>query len=338
MADILKNRDFPQWTAPKLIALSGAYWKTGALHAAVKLGVFSLIASQPQTAKVIAQKLGADQRALAILLNALSAMNLLIKTNDTYANTPESLAYLSQDSDRYIGYMIMHHHNLMPSWIQLDKAVKEGGPLRTKAAQSDSEGLENFLLGMFNMAMNLAPGLAKEISLSGKTRLLDLGGGPGTYAIQFCINNPGLTATVCDLAATEPFAQKIIKKFGLSDRINFSAVNFLKEDIPGAYDVAWLSHILHGEGQDACQEIVQKAVAVLKPGGMIIIHDFILDDAMDSPLFAALFSLNMLLGTDSGQSYSQTQITDMLANAGVKKIKRGYYPSLTDSGIILGVV
>lgn len=337
-ADILKNMDLPEWNTHKLIELSGIYWKAGVLHAGVNLGVFTAIGNQPQTSEDIARKLGADRRAVFMLLNASSAMGLLVKTGDFYANTPESLAYLSRDSDQYIGYVIMHHHSLMASWIQLDKVVKDGGPIRTKVAYGSEEERENFLLGMFNIAMNLAPRLTKEINLSGRTHLLDLGGGPGTYAIHFCINNPNLTATVCDLTATAPFAQKIIKKFALTDRVDFVAVDFLKEDIPGTYDVAWLSHILHGEGREGCQKIIQKTVSVLKPGGMIIVHDFILDNTMDSPLFAALFSLNMLLGTDSGQAYSQKQITDMLASTGVREIKRGHYSSLVDSGIISGIV
>ena len=103
----------------------------------------------------------------------------------------------------------------------------------------------------------------------------------------------------------------------------------------GRYDAIWLSHILHGEGPDACRMIIQKAVGVLKPGGMIIIHDFILNNSMDGPLFPALFSLNMLLGTDSGQSYSEEQIIDMMSEAGIKDTRRIAVQSPNDSAIIL---
>ena len=337
-ADILKNGHVPEWDPRALIELSGIYWKAGVLHAGVKLGVFTAIGKEPQTSEDIARKLGADRKAMFMLLNALSAAGLLVKAGQLYSNTPVGITYLSKDSDQYIGYMIMHHHGLMDSWIQLDKAVKNGGPLRTGVARINEEERENFLLGMFNIAMNLAPRLAEEIDLSDRAHLLDLGGGPGTFAVHFCLKNTGLKATVCDLPATKPFAEKIIKRFGLTDRIDFRAVDFLRDDIPGAYDAAWLSHILHGEGPQGCQTIIRKAVSALKPAGKIIVHDFILNDSMDGPLFPALFSLNMLLGTDSGQAYSQKQIMDMLASAGVKKIKRDHFKSLVDSGIISGVV
>jgi predicted O-methyltransferase YrrM len=143
---------------------------------------------------------------------------------------------------------------------------------------------------------------------------------------------------VFDLPTTRPFAETTIGKYGLSDRIRFQAGSYLDDPVAGRYDVAWLSHILHGEGPEDCQRIIQKAVSALSPGGMILIHDFILNNEMSGPLFPALFSLNMLLGTASGQAYSEQQIRDMLASAGVRNIHRIVIDSPNDSGIITGVV
>jgi hypothetical protein len=193
-------------------------------------------------------------------------------------------------------------------------------------------------MGMFNLAMNLAPMLVPKVDLSGRRHLLDLGGGPGTYAIHFCMNNPRLKATVYDLPTTRPFAEKTIAKFNLQDRIDFKDVDYIEEEIKGIYDVVWLSHILHGEGPDDCRKIIGKSVSVLEPGGMILVHDFILNNSMDGPLFPALFSLNMLLGTPLGRSYSEKQIEDMLSDAGVGEIRRIFFESPNDSGIISGIV
>jgi SAM-dependent methyltransferase len=192
-------------------------------------------------------------------------------------------------------------------------------------------------MGMFNNAMGMAPHLVKTIELSGKKHLLDLGGGPGTYAIHFCKYNPGLRATVFDLPATRPFAEKTIARFKQQGVVDFQDGDFLNDAIKGTYDVTWLSHILHGDSPEDCEKIIQKAVSVLEPGGMILIHDFILDNTKISPLFAALFSLNMLLGTEGGQAYSEMEIMAMLEKAGVKKIKRTSYKGPTDSGIIMGI-
>ena len=325
-----------QWSPGDLLEISGFYWKTAVLHAAVKLDVFTAIGDEQLAASEISGKLNATQRSMKRLLDALVAMELLVKVNGVYANTPSGQTFLSKNSAQYIGHIIMHHHHLVESWSKLDQAVQSGMPVRNRSSVSKEEWRESFLMGMFNLAMGLAPQLVPQIDLSNRKHLLDLGGGPGTYAIHFCLNNPGLRATVYDLPTTRPFAEKIIEQFNLSGRVEFSDGNYLTDPIQGHYDAAWLSHILHGEGPDGCRLIIQKAVDALDPQGIVIIHEFILNNSMDSPLFPALFSLNMLLGTDAGQSYSEQQLTDMLLAAGVKNIRRIPLNSPNDSGLLVG--
>jgi SAM-dependent methyltransferase len=245
-------------------------------------------------------------------------------------------ALLSKDSPAYLGHIILHHHHLMEPWAQLHQSVCSGRPIRERSSASREEWRESFLMGMFNMAMALASRVADAIDLASRSRCLDLGGGPGTYAIHFCLKNPGLTATVFDLPTTRPFAEQTIARFGLSDRIAFAEGNYLDDEIPGRYDVAWLSHILHAEGSDDCLKIIRKAVSALQPGGIVIIHEFILNDAMDGPLFPALFSLNMLQGTEAGRAYSERQLTGMLTAAGVHDVRRVPIQTPNDSGILVG--
>ena len=324
-----------QWNPGKLLKLSGSYWQTCALHTAVKLDLFTAIGKEKQTAEKIAQGAGLHAGALARLLDALTAMQLLVKDNNAYQNTPAAQQFLSTDSPSYIGYMIKHHHHLMDSWSRMAESIKSGESNRGRVSFSDEER-ESFLMGMFVMGMHTAPVLAGEIDLGGRKSLIDIGGGPGTFAVHFCLQNPQLTAAVYDLPSTQPFAEKTIEKFGLSDRIRFMNGNYVEEAIDGVYDVAWLSHILHGEGPDTCVDILKKTVAALEPGGLVCIHEFILKDTMDGPLFPALFSINMLLGTESGQSYSQAQLTAMLEEAGVTNIERLPYVGPTESGVLIG--
>lgn len=329
-----------KWTPGKLLEISGSYWKTCTLHTGVKLGIFSLIEPDGSTADFISQQLKADKRAVPVLLNALASMGLITKNRDIYFNTPESEKFLSRSSADYIGFMIMHHHHLMDSWLNMDQAIISGKPVRARSSHHSDERRESFLMGMFNIAMSIAPRLSKTLDLKGCTRLLDFGGGPGTYAIHFCLENPDLRATVCDLPTTRPFAEKTIERFGLSKRINFKDFNYIKEDFDkkGQYDAAWLSHVLHGESPEDARKIIGKAVSALKPGAKVFIHDFILDNTMDGPEFPALFSINMLLGTPGGQSYSEQQIKNMMASHGVKDITRLDFKGPTESGIMTGRV
>ena len=183
-----------EWHPGELLELSGYFWKTCTLHAAVKLDVFSLIGEKQLSGVKVAEKLDAAHRSVERLLNALVAMELLTKADDAYSNTPSSLELLSKDSPKYLGHIIMHHHHLVEAWSQLDQSVKSGQPIRERSSFSKEEWRESFLMGMFNMAMSMAPLLVPRIDISSRRHLLDLGGGPGTYAIHFCRQNPRLKA------------------------------------------------------------------------------------------------------------------------------------------------
>jgi SAM-dependent methyltransferase len=326
------------WTVPELLELSGGYWQTCALHAGVQLDLFTHLDDRELPAAELAAQLECDARALGMLLEALAAMALLEQRTGGYANTPAARKWLSRNSPDYQGHIIRHHHHLMESWSRLPEAVRSGTPIRDASRFGDAEWREAFLLGMFNLASNLAPHVARQLELSGARRLLDLGGGPGTYAIHFCQANPRLTATVFDLPTTREFAKQIIGRFGLSDRVAFCAGDFLRDRIPGGFDVVWLSHILHSEGPEDCAGIIRKAVSALEPGGKIFIQEFILDDESPGPLFPALFSLNMLLGTEKGKAYREGELKGMLEQAGVRKVHRPALDLPGPTGIVAGTV
>jgi len=331
--------DKKSWTVPDLLQLTNGYWSACALFAGVKLDLFTRLGERRHRADELAGALGCDARALAMLLNALSALNLLEKQDDCYAVTPFAAKFLSRTSPEYLGYIILHHYHLMDGWARLDEAVKSGGPVRASVSHGDDEVVhENFEMGMFNLAMLVAPKITPRIDLTGRRRLLDLGGGPGTYAIHFCRSNPELTAVVYDLPTTRPFAEQTIERFGLSSRISFQGGDFDSDDIRGRFDVVWFSQVLHSSGPDGCAALLKKAVAALEPGGMILVQEFILDDTLDSPPFPALFSLNMLIGTPGGQAYSQGQLFEMLSAAGAVNLRRLPLDLPNGAGVIAGNV
>lgn len=327
------------WNPGSLLEMSGSYWKTCTLHTAVKLDIFSLIDNNLHTCVELREKLNADITGLQRLLDALAALGLLLKKEAHYKNSEAAHLFLSKKSPRYIGFMIMHHYHLMESWHKMDKAVLEGGPIRNRSSFSDEDRRESFLMGMFNIGMAVAPQAAKTIDLTGCSHIIDLGGGPGTFAIHFCMENPQLKATVFDLDTTRPFAEKTIEQFKLSNRVKFISGDYVEDPSLGdtLFDAAWLSHILHGEGPEKAADMIKKTVKILKPGSKIYIHDFILNESKTAPLFASLFSINMFLGTEGGQSYSQEEISEMLRSAGVQHIKRLSFEGPTQSGILYGI-
>lgn len=331
------------WTLPELLQASGSYWTSCALQAGVKLDIFTLLddfakEGKKGTVAVLARSLGADERALGMLVTALVALGLLERDGETLLLPEHSRMGLSRNSESYVGFIIKHHSHIMPAWTKLAEAVKTGSAMR-EVSSSDTENeaeREAFLMGMFNVAVNQAEKVASAFDLSGAQRLLDLGGGPGTYAVFFCLANPHLRATIFDRPTSEKFARNIVKRFAVEDRVDFAGGDFLADPLPGGYDVAWLSQILHGDTPEDAANVVKKAAKTLNPGGMLAIQEFILDDDRAGPVHPTLFGLNMLVGTPGGQVYTWAELETLLRDAGAVSVRRLDVQLPMGCGIIIG--
>lgn len=317
-----------QWTPGELSSLFYFNWQACAIQAGVNLDLFTALDEEgsgcSMSVAALARRLNVNERALGMLVTALTAMGFLNRDHETVSLTTDSRHYLSAKSDDYCGFMVKHSSNILPAWTKLATAVKTGrSTANISPADTDNEDeRENFLMGMFNVARQQADIVAEALDLSGRKRLLDLGGGPGTYAVHFCQKYPELTATVFDRPTTEKFALSIAARFDLSDRIDFLGGHFLADPMPQGYDVAWLSQVLHGEAPPDAARLVANGVSALAPGGLLCIQEFIINDDRQGPAHSALFSLNMLVQTDGGQSYTETEIKNFMSSAGITGLKR----------------
>lgn len=311
------------WTMSELLQLSGSYWACCALQAAVQLDLFTALAEGPLNEEKLAAGLGCDRRALGMLATALVALGFLERRGGAVAASPGALAFLARTSPEYVGFIIRHHAHIMPGWVNLAEAVRSGRPVLGKSSvhTDEEEVREAFLMGMFNVARGQAATVARALDLAGRSRLIDVGGGPGAYAVQFCLSQPGLRALVFDLPTSEPFAREVAARYGLADRVDFMGGDFLRDELPKGQDAAWLSQVLHGESPENAARLVKNAAASLNPGGLLAVQEFALENDRSGPAHSALFSLNMLVGTKGGQAYTLDEIRAMLAGAGARDIR-----------------
>ncbi len=331
-----------EWTVPAILEASGSYWTACAIQAGVNLDVFTALDDRLREGKRttvpdLARILGCNERAFGMLATALTALGFLGKDGEALLLPEHSRTALSRNSESYAGFIIRHQSHIMPAWARLTESVKTGVSMRVSSSDTESEAeREAFLMGMFNVAMNQAETVAAAFDLSGKKRLLDLGGGPGTYAVFFSLANPDLRATVFDRPTSEKFARGVVRRFGVADRVDFVGGDFLKDALPQGYDVAWLSQILHGDAPDDAARIVARAAKTLNKGGMVAIQEFIIDDDRSGPVHPTLFSLNMLVGTAGGQAYTWSELETMLRDAGAVSVRRLDVALPMGCGIIVG--
>jgi predicted O-methyltransferase YrrM len=294
------------------------------LMVAVDLGVFDFL-TEPRSAVETAAWLKANSRATGIFLNGLAALGLVDKGVDFFKNSELASRYLVRGSENYRGAIVKHiEHTWDRGWNDLKETVLVGHPPAVETEkwvdgrpERDEASVRAFIWGMHAIARDLAPTVAAKLDLSGVRRLLDLGGGPATYAIAFAQANPGLKATVFDLPMPIEIARENIANNSLADRVDTLAGNFLQDDIGTGYDFIWISQILHSHDEEQSKLIIAKAVAAINPGGTLAIQDFYLNPDGASPTGAAMFGVHMLAVTPRGRAYTFGEVTEWMQEAGL---------------------
>ncbi len=316
----------PQGGFDQLMAMSRGFQAAQMLRVAVELAVFDFL-EEPHSAGETAAWLKADDRATGIFLNGLAALGLLAKGVDYFKNHAIASRFLVQGKDNYRGSIIKHMgHTWERGWQDLKTTVLTGHPQEVEPErwrwlegkpQEDESEVQAFIWGMHAIARDLAPKVAAKLDLTGARHLLDLGGGPATYAIAFVQANPHLRATVFDLPGPIKIAVENIAKSGLGARLDTMAGNFHQDDIGRGYDCIWVSQILHSHSVEQCHLLLAKAVNSLEPGGMLVIQDFFLADDGYTPVEAAMFGVHMLAVTSQGRAYTRGEVAEWMREAGL---------------------
>ncbi len=268
----------------------------------------------PKTARELARKLRTDARATEILLDAVTALGLLRKTGNRYRNTATAAKLLVKASRWYQGDMLRHADSLWKNWSGLDGVVKTGFPNR--AAGRDHE---SFIRAMHNNAVFRAKDVIAAVDIRGVQKALDLGGGPGTYSMEMA--RTVARVTLFDVPNTLSVSRTIIKEAGIRN-IDFLGGDFHADDIGAGYDLVFISQVLHSLSSRESVALLKKVRQALNPGGRIAIHEFLLEENRAAPVPGALFSVNMLVNTAAGRSYTPLELKAWLVQAGFSGIRK----------------
>lgn len=323
----------------ELARLAGGHVEARIVQAAVELGIFDALSSDSRDAQEVAILLGLDPRATDLLLNALVALRLLHKDGERFCLQPVAVNYLTSGAPGYLGGMIRFDASLWHSWERLAYAVRTGLPVRpADMYQSDPAETTIFMEAMDSLvkARGDTEVLAGALEWETILELLDVGSGPATYPIALCRRYPALQATVFDLPGTLAITARRVRQAGLERRIKLIPGDYRSDNIPGRYDVIFLSNIIHGESFDDNQRLVAKLAGRLNDGGRLVIKDHVLDSTRADPPTGAVFSLLMLLTTRSGRCYAFDEIQTWLAAAGLSRIRQINLPPPLDSALVIG--
>lgn len=303
-------------TPEELLTLARVFQESRVLLTGAELDLFTLLSREPLTAGAAAARLGADERALAVELDALAAMGLLVKADGTYRTAPDA-ACLSGDAADSILPMLLHAAGLWDRWTNLTKKIG-GTPLSQRPREDATRA---FIGAMHVVSAPQAAGLAAEVKIGGARRLLDVGGGPGTYTAAFLRAVPALTATLFDLPPVVEIARERLSAAGLLGRVTLVPGNFETDELPGGHDLAWLSAIIHQNGPDQNDALYGRIFRALVPGGRLVVRDHVMESDRTRPRAGALFAVNMLVGTAQGGTYTFDEIRSGLGRAGFVRVR-----------------
>lgn len=320
--DIQINMNNKKSPSEYLDEIAGGYRAAQILFTANRLNIFNTLGARKMSVEEIAAATGASLRGIRILCDALCALEILSKQGDHYSNSEISTACLLLDSKESKASMFHHGARLYEKWGRLFDAVQTGTPVSEQDLDPRLDiGKSGFAKAMQDTASKSAGLLVDQIDLSGKRKLLDLGGGPGIYAIEFCRRNPNLKAWVLDNAETLKVTEENINQAGLSERIRTIPGDMFESDFGETFDFILISNVIHIYSTEMNLILIRKCYEALQPGGWLCIKDFFLDETRTKPQWAAVFTVNMLVNSEAGDCYTNEEMKRWLNESGFEGIR-----------------
>ena len=301
---------------------ASSFQKSRILLSAFELDIFTTIEESGTTNHQIAGILHLDEHACERLINALVSLGFLTKQDHLFFNTAESFNFMSKKSANYLGG-VMHTNHLWNTWSHLTEVVKTGASAHPSEINvRGEEWLVSFITAMHDRAIKQAPQQLAKVDLTGINSLLDIGGGSGAFSMEFVKRKPALEATVFDLPNVVPITQRFIEKEGFANKIKTYTGDYTTDDLPKGFDLVFLSAIIHSNSLEVNRELIKKCFGAANKGGKIIIQDWIMNNDRTQPTAGAIFAINMLVGTEAGDCFTEQEVTDILTVAGFKNISR----------------
>jgi hypothetical protein len=314
----------PLEEAREISAITYGFMASKALFAALEFDLFTSIARGIDLLPALVNATGISENRLVALLTALKSLGLITEHDGRFTNAPATARYLVAgapgDFRDYVklvngafGYESFRHLGtaLRGERIFPDKGFYEG------LIYSAGIGGDQFSSAQHAGSLGPARLMAKRIDLKGRRRLLDVGGGSGAYSLAFCAANPQLSATILDFPQTTDTARRYAFEAGLADRIAHIAGNAITTDWPAGHDVVLMSYVWSAIGEEDIAVLARRAAAALPPGGLVLVHDFVVDDAREGPPFAAWYLLGSIFDNPKAMCLTPSYIEGVLRQAGL---------------------
>jgi SAM-dependent methyltransferase len=303
-------------TPDQIFQIAQGFMASKHLFAASQLGLFEALGEGPTDLAGLAARTGLTPRTARISADAMVALGLLERHGDRYANTPVAATFLSGATPADFRPLLTFWDKLSyPAWTGLAGALGRGRPaheifeIDEELVPIMSAGIEAATAG----ACHALPGVA---GLPPASRVLDIGGGTGSWVIALAEADPDLTATVFELPEVAAVAEERLRATGLSSRIDVRAGDLLTGDVPRGYDAILLANVVHYFAPETNQDILRKMRAAVEPGARLLVADFWTNPTHTQPVPAALMAGEFAIHINNGDVYSVEEGAAWLGETG----------------------
>jgi len=304
----------------RLQQLAHAYRQSGALNAAIKLGLFTAIAGGKRKVPQIARETGLSQQNAQKLVDVCSALGLLEYSDGLYHNAPDVERYLVKGEKGYAGPWLTNSEAQFRLWADIAPVLKSDRKPSPKglyeAAWTDPEAARRLNQSTYSIGLRSGYSLARRWDFSTRSLLLDLGGGSGCYSIAICSTHPHMEAVVIDYPTVCQSTREFIEEASLSERVTTHPGDLTEVEFPTGADVMLMSSNLPDFTSSALATVYGKAFAAMEKGGAMIILGEALYDDRSGPLEPALWNLDQVLAGGRGDDHTVSEVCDLLTGAG----------------------
>jgi len=313
---------------------------TAAVGAAATHSLFTHIEQGAATVEEIARAAAISARGAQALLDALVALGLVHIADGRYTNSPEASFYLVEGKPAYLGtHAKMVFSPFGRAFLSLPDVARTGVSTYEHTADvSDNPFWEELVLAIVPIALPVAHALVEctDFSQLASPSVLDIGGGSGVFATVLLEANATATATQIDWAAVNRIGERFVARHGFANRFKTTDGDFHTTDFgDGLYDVIIYSNIAHQESPADNIATFRKGKKALKPGGVFVISDFVLnDDRTSNHPWTGIFHTFMLIQSKAGAVWREADYRTWLGEAGFQSV--AFSPTPTPSTLILG--
>jgi SAM-dependent methyltransferase len=320
-----------QPTSERILRLINGYWATGVLGVAADHALFTHLEDGADTAAKLADRVGISERGAQALLDGLVSLGLVEQEDGRYRNTPEAAAFLVEGRPGCLSGFAKLKLGHLGSLAALPDVVLVGGPVTQVTVEvADNPHWEQLVQALSAQSVPVAMIAADTLRLAeaGEISILDIGGGSGIYSATWLERNPVARATQLDWAPINAIARRLLAERGLADRFTCIDGDFHSTGLgTGRYDLVVYSHIAHQEGREDNIAVFARIRDALKPGGTLVICDYVVDDERSGPPFALMFASEMLLKSRHGGTWRQADYRAWLGKAGFEDVSFQVTPS-----------